>query len=115
MANTHMMHDGGGGSAAPKIEVSVDDITLIYQQIESILNEFESNVMPNVESLGNNDFYTSGKAQEAMEAFQDANEKVLEVFGHYNRAAILVIEVLEEMMGIDEQIALQIIEKLELV
>src|SRR5690625_1033651 len=114
MSKAHMMHDGGGGGAAPKIEVSVDDITLIYQQLESILNEFEMNIMPKVKSLGNNDFYTSGKAQDTMEAFQDANDRVLEIFGHYNSAAMLVVETLEEMMGIDEAIALQIIEKLEL-
>lgn len=112
MTKAHMIADGGGGAA--KIEISVDDITLIFKQIESILNEFETTIVPNIEQLKGCHFYTSGKAQKAMDVFQEANEKTMEVYTHYSRASTLVIETLNKMIEMDEAIAMQIFEGLDM-
>lgn len=104
----------GGGGVRAEINIDVDEITLIYQQIESILSEFDETIIPSIEKLKANDFYTSGKAKETMEAFPEANEKITEIYNHYARASLLVIETLTSMMEADRTIALEIIEKLEL-
>lgn len=107
-----VLMDGGGVRA--EINIDVDEITLIYQQIESILNEFEGTIIPSIEKLKTNDFYSSGKAKKAMDAFPEANEKITEIYNHYARASLLVIDTLTSMMEADRTIALEIIEKLEL-
>jgi len=111
MSKPHVMATGGGGT---QIQISVDEITLIYQQLESILTEFESNILPDIENLSACNFYQSGKAKKAMDAFPEANEKIMEIYTHYARASTLVIDTLNTMMEADETIAREIIEKLEL-
>lgn len=112
MANTHIQATGGG--SGPRIKVDVDEITFIYQQIESILIEFEENVLPNIEQLSELTFYEAGKAKETMDAYKEANAKILEIYQHYDRAATLVIDTLNKMMATDREIAMEIIEKLGL-
>ena len=109
MANAHLASTGGG---SVPINIEADEITSMYQQLESILIEFESNVLPNVEQLGDSQFYTAGKAKEAMDVYHEANTKVMEIYNHYERASMLVIETLNDMMEADAAIASQIIGKL---
>jgi len=111
MVNTYLASTGGG---AVPINIEADEITSMFQQLETILIEFETNVMPNVEELGDLEFYTAGKAKKAMDAYQDANAKVMEIHSHYKRASMLVIETLNEMMAADAMVAAQIIGKLRI-
>src|SRR5690625_527828 len=111
MANLHTLDAGGGGV---KININVDEITSIYQKMEAILVEFENNIFPADEQIGNLNFYEAGKAKKAMEVYKEANAKVTEIYNHYDRASTLVIDTLNQMMAADREIALQIIEKLEL-
>jgi mevalonate kinase len=106
-----MMHDGGGG--APKITVDPEEITTIHNQLQNIISELASKVEPNIMKLGELNFYTAGKAKEAMDAYADANEKIMELYDNYVRASTLVIDTLVKMVETDEEIAKQIFEKLE--
>lgn len=101
--------DGGGSSL---INISPDEITTIYQLLQGIITELETNAAPNIEKLGNLDYYQEGKAKKTMEVYAEANQKVMDLHDNYSRAATLVIDILNTMMQADETIAEQIIAKL---
>lgn len=103
----------GGGSAAGNITINPDEITSIYNQLQAIITELESNVTPNIKKLGEINYYEAGKAKEAMEVYAEANEKVMDLYDNYVRASTLVIDVLNKMIQTDEAVAQQIIAKLE--
>ncbi len=107
------MSKAQGGSGGQKIHVNPDEITTIYKQLEAIINELETNAMPNIQKLGSLNFYTEGKAMKAMEVYPEANQKVSDLLDHYIRAETLVIDILNTMMQADKEIAEQIIGKLE--
>lgn len=102
----------GGGGGGLYIHVNPDEITTIYQYLEDILVELETNAHPNIEKLGEINYYTAGKAMPTMEVYPEANEKIKDLYDNYSRAASLVVEILHSMMEADEAIAQQIIDKL---
>lgn len=99
----------GGGL----IQVNPDEIATIFNHLQKIITELKKNAEPNIQKLGNLDFYTEGKAMEAMKVYADANKKVLDLSDQYTRASTLVIDILNTMMKADKDIAEQIIAKLE--
>ncbi|MEH7118626.1 hypothetical protein V7128_14560 [Neobacillus vireti] len=101
--------DGGGSSF---ININPDEITTIYKLLQGIIMELETNAAPNIEKLGNLDYYQEGKAKKAMEVYAEANQKVMDLHDNYSRAANLVIDILNTMIQADEAIAEQIIAKL---
>ncbi|CDQ40390.1 MULTISPECIES: hypothetical protein [Virgibacillus] len=101
---------GGGGA---QINVHPDEITTIYNQLQAIIAELESSVTPNIQKLGEIDYYQAGKAKPAMEVYAEANEKLMDLYDNYVRASTLVIDVLNTMIETDQAIAEQIIAKLE--
>ncbi|WP_160724837.1 hypothetical protein [Bacillus sp. USDA818B3_A] len=101
--------DGGGSSL---ININPDEITTIFQLLQGIIIELETNAAPNIEKLGNLDYYQEGKAKKAMEVYAEANQKVMDLHDNYTRAATLVIDILNTMIQADEAIAEQIIAKL---
>ncbi|MDS9473270.1 hypothetical protein [Sporosarcina pasteurii] len=105
--------DNGGGGAAPLIEINPDEITTIYNHLQEIITELESNVVPNVEKIGELNYYTAGKAEKAMEVYAEANTKILELQDHYVRASTLVIDILNTMLQTDAEVAEKIIAKLK--
>ncbi|MGE6260575.1 hypothetical protein ACQKCU_22290 [Heyndrickxia sporothermodurans] len=111
MRETAMM-DGGGSSVL--INVNPDEITTIYNYLDEITKELETNASPNIEKLGSLNYYTEGKAKKAMEVYAEANKKVMELYDNYNRASTLVIDILNTMMKADRAIAEQIIAKLRI-
>lgn len=110
MSQAAMMHDGGGG--APRITVDPDEITTIYNYLQDIITELESQVEPNIIKLSELNFYTAGKAKEAMDAYADANEKIMDLYDNYVRISTIVVDILNKMIETDEAIAEQIIAKL---
>jgi len=102
--------DGGGSSLL--INVNPDEMTTIFTFLQAIITELETNAAPNIEKLGSLDYYTEGKAKKAMEVYAEANQKVMDLYDNYSRAAALVIDILNTMMQTDEAIAEQIIAKL---
>ncbi|WP_035445450.1 hypothetical protein [Bacillus sp. UNC41MFS5] len=102
--------DGGGTSLL--INVNPDEMTTIFTLLQAIITELETNAAPNIEKLGSIDYYTEGKAKKAMEVYAEANQKVMDLYDNYSRAAALVIDILNTMMQADEAIAEQIIAKL---
>ncbi|MCM3118338.1 hypothetical protein M3610_24305 [Neobacillus sp. MER 74] len=102
--------DGGGSSLL--INVNPDEMTTIFTFLQAIITELETNAAPNIEKLGSLDYYTEGKAKKAMEVYAEANQKVMDLYDNYSRAAALVIDILNTMMQADEAIAEQIIAKL---
>ncbi|QTN00539.1 MULTISPECIES: DUF5344 family protein [Bacillaceae] len=104
---------GSTGVGGAKINVNPDEITSIFNQLESIISELESNATPYIKKLGELDYYKAGKAKEAMEAYDEANEKFMDLYDNYVRASTLVIDVLNTMIETDQAIAEQIIAKLE--
>ncbi|MEN1967627.1 hypothetical protein WMZ97_06050 [Lentibacillus sp. N15] len=104
---------GAGAGAGVTIDISPDEITTIYNQLQDIITELESNTTPNIEKLGKLNFYKAGKAKESMEVFADANEKLNDLYENYVRASTLVIDVLNKMIEADQAVAEQIIAKLE--
>ncbi|MEN2768985.1 hypothetical protein [Ornithinibacillus xuwenensis] len=108
-----LIETAGTASGASNITINTDEITSIFNQLQAIITELESNVTPNIQRLGELDFYQDGKAKKAMEAYGEANEKMLDLYDNYLRASSLVIEVLNKMMATDQAVAEQIIAKLE--
>jgi len=102
--------DGGGSSLL--ININPDEMTTIFTFLQAIITELETNALPNIEKLGNIDYYTEGKAKKTMEVYAEANQKVIDLYDNYSRAATLVIDILNTMMQADEAIAEQIIAKL---
>ncbi|NMD71591.1 hypothetical protein HHO41_14910 [Bacillus sp. DNRA2] len=107
------MHKAHGGTGGAKILVNPDEITTIYNYLQEILTELKTNAEPNIQKLSNLDFYTDGKAMEVMKVYHEANEKVMDLSDQYIRASSLVIDILNTMMKADNEIAQQIIAKLE--
>jgi uncharacterized protein YukE len=112
MANPMVMSNGGGSSSL--INVNSDEMITIFNYLQEIITELESNVTPNTEKLGQIKYYSEGKAKKAMEVYADANAKVMDLQDNYVRAQTLVIDILNTMMEADAAIAQQIIAKLEL-
>lgn len=106
------IHNAGFGGTM--IKISTDEITNIYQKIQTILSEFENNIIPKVDLLSNLKYYQKGKANEAMNVYKQANKKVEEIYVHYNRASSLIVEILNQMIAADKKIANEIIKKLGL-
>lgn len=101
-----------GGWADP-ISIKADEITTIHNYLLSIVQELQTNAVPNIELLTQLDYYTAGKAKETVESSAEANERVLELLDHYDRISTLVIDSLQKMAEADKAIAAQIIAKLE--
>ncbi|AZU60155.1 hypothetical protein [Neobacillus mesonae] len=104
---------GEGGGSGLLININPDEITTIYKHLLAIITELENNAVPNIERLGNIDYYTEGKAQKTMAVYPEANRKVMDLYDNYSRAAALVVDILNTMIQTDENIAQQIIAKLE--
>lgn len=107
------MHKEFGGVGTGLISIDADEITTIYQYLEKILQELDTNARPKIEKLGNTQYYTAGKAMKAMKVYQQANKKIMDLYDNYSRAETLVIDTLNKMMQADKAIAEQIIAKLE--
>ncbi len=108
MANANM---GGGGSGT--IDINPDEMASIYNYLHKILSELENTAAANIKKLSGLDYYTAGKAKDAMKVYDEANEKIMELYDHYSRASALIVDVLNTMIELDENIAKQIIAKLE--
>lgn len=104
---------GGSGGGGIHINVQPDEITSVFNQLQAIITELESNVTPNIKKLGELNFYQAGKAKQAMGVYTEANEKFMDLYDNYVRASTLVIDVLNTMIETDQAIAEQIIAKLE--
>ncbi|MFB6468427.1 hypothetical protein ACE38V_16760 [Cytobacillus sp. Hz8] len=102
----------GDGGSELLINVNPDEITTVFKYLEKILTELESNAAPNIEKLGNLEFYTAGKAMTAMEVYPEANEKILDLYDNYFRASTLVLDILNTMITVDETLAKEVIAKL---
>jgi len=108
----HSAATGGGGGSSKLIYLNPDEMTNIFKYLDEILKELESNAAPNIEKLGNLNYYTEGKAKKTMEVYAEANQKVMELYDNYTRASTLVIDILNTMIQADAAIAEQIMAKL---
>ncbi|WP_066057185.1 hypothetical protein [Robertmurraya korlensis] len=108
----HKAIAGGGGGSSKLININPDEMTTIFKYLDGILKELESNAAPNIEKLGNLNYYTEGKAKKTMEVYAEANQKVMDLYDNYTRASTLVVDILNTMMEADAAIAEQIIAKL---
>lgn len=104
--------EGESSGSSLLINVNPDEMTTIYKALQEILTELETHAAPAIKKLSSTHFYTEGKAMKAMEVYPQANEKVMDLYNHYTRAASLVTEILNTMIETDEAIAEQIIAKL---
>ncbi|WP_026677560.1 hypothetical protein [Fictibacillus gelatini] len=111
MANA-VMGDGAGGSGV-LVDINPHEIATIVNYLRDIIKELETNAAPNIKKLGNIHFYTAGKAMRTMKVYDEANEKVLDLYDNYSRASSLVIDILNTMKKADAEIAERIIAKLE--
>ncbi|WP_099223942.1 hypothetical protein [Listeria costaricensis] len=103
-----------GPGAGSTIDINPDELTHIANELIAIADEFESIIKPAVKSLKSNKYLTEGAAKKAMDKVPKANERVLELEDHYNRASTLVFETLESMIQADEAIGQQIISALNI-
>jgi hypothetical protein len=101
------------GSSAASITIDPTEITSIYKALLAIMNDLESNALPAINKIKDSNFYKSGKAMEAIEAYPDANDKFMELQDHYTRISTLVVHTLEKMIETDQAIAAKIIDELE--
>lgn len=106
------MHKADGGGSSLLININPDEMTTIFTFLHDIITELETNAVPAIEKLGHIDYYTEGKAKKTMEVYAEANQKVMDLYDNYSRAAALVTDILNTMMQADEAIAEQIIAKL---
>ncbi|QXE02886.1 hypothetical protein [Terribacillus sp. DMT04] len=106
------MHASQGSSTA-SITIDPAEITSIYKALLAIMNDLESNALPAINKIKDSNFYKSGKAMKAIEAYPDANDKFMELQDHYARISTLVVHTLEKMIETDQAIAAKIIDELE--
>lgn len=102
----------GTGSRSGKIHMDPDELATIIKYLEAIFKELETNAVPNIQKLKNIEFYTAGKAKNAMQVYPQANEKVLDLKDHYIRSSSLVFDILDKMIKTDKDLAEQVIAKL---
>lgn len=96
------------------IEMRASEITTICNQLQRVITELETNAIDQIDKIENIQFYREGKAKATIEAYTSANKKIIEMLEHYQRAQTLIIDVLEQMMRTDQEIATKIIESLEM-
>lgn len=104
--------ESSGG--ASQIAINAIEVTNMANQLTKVLHEMEAHTLVAIQKIGKSNFYLEGKAKEAMDVQKQANEKVLEMYVHYQRAQTLVIQTLDEMIKKDGEIAEQIFNKLEI-
>lgn len=96
-----------------KIEIDPTEIINIGRQLEKITSELETNAMQKIYEIDATKFYLDGQALRTMNELTSANERIIEVYEHYQRAQILVLDILDEMMQKDQEIANKIFKELE--
>ncbi|WP_077306408.1 hypothetical protein [Terribacillus halophilus] len=99
--------------ASSTITINPEQMTDVYNRLLAIATELQTNAVPAIKEIMDVEFYTEGKAIDAIAAYPEANEKFLELVEHYNRISTLVNDTLTQMMQTDEYAAIRIIAALE--
>jgi len=103
----------GTGSSSEKIHVKADELSEVYKQLNTIVEDLDLHLNLYIKKIKSNTFYTFGEAKKTIDSLGDANEKFLELVDQYNRASTLVSFSLNEMMENDDAIAKRIIGNLQ--
>lgn len=112
MANVAMDGAGAGGGAAD-ILISVDEISDIFNRINKIILELEK-LGKSTESISSIKFYEDGKAKKALEVYDKANKKAMDLYDNYAQIAGLVAYTINAMKEQDESLGQEFYEKLDL-
>lgn len=112
MANVAMDGAGAGGGTAD-ISISVDEISTIYNKIQKINNELEK-LGKSTASIASITFYEEGKAKKALEVYEKANKKAMDLYDNYAQIANLVAHTINVMREQDESLGQEFFEKLDL-
>ncbi|AQY51740.1 hypothetical protein PWEIH_01220 [Listeria weihenstephanensis FSL R9-0317] len=112
MANVAMDGAGAGGGAAD-ISISVDEISEIFNRINKIILELEK-LGKSTESISAITFYEDGKAKKALEVYDKANKKAMDLYDNYAQIAGLVAYTINTMMEQDESLGQEFYTKLDL-
>lgn len=104
---------GSAGSTSEKIHVKADELTEVYNQLNTMFEDLNLHLNFYINKIKDNTFYTAGEAKETVDTLGEANEKFLELVDHYNRASTLITFSLNEMMENDEAVAERIIGNLK--
>lgn len=97
------MGDGGTGSSS-EIVMNYDEIEEIIRRFQSIYDIYTGVIETNANSLLDCQFYLEGEAMRVIEVYPKIVDKILELAKHYERAAVIVGNVREEMRKQDEEL-----------
>lgn len=89
-------------------------MTYIFRELEKIVNIMELKLKEAINSMNKIEFYNDGKAKKAVDTLKKANERFLELHGHYLRMCQSIEYTLETMMKTDKKMAEIITAKLGL-
>ncbi|MBC6310976.1 hypothetical protein HCJ66_15675, partial [Listeria sp. FSL L7-1582] len=81
MANVAMDGAGAGGGAAD-ISISVDEISTIYNKIQKMMTELDK-LDASTKAISSITFYKEGKAKKALEVYDKANKKAMDLYDNY--------------------------------
>ncbi|MBC2048267.1 hypothetical protein [Listeria booriae] len=112
MANVATDGAGAGGGAAD-ISISVDEISEIHNRIRKITLELEK-LGKSTESISSIKFYKDGKAKKALEVYDKANKKAMDLYDNYAQIANLVAYTIQAMVEQDESLGQEFYTKLDL-
>lgn len=82
-----------------------DELLDIYEELQDIVNEFTTIVLPASQQLAKTNFYVNGKAKDAVKALEKVTDKTNEIITHYGRAASLVTGTIEKVLETDQKMA----------
>ncbi|WP_430536009.1 hypothetical protein [Listeria rocourtiae] len=112
MANVATEGAGAGGGAAD-ISISVDEISAIHNKIQKISVELEK-LGESTKSIASIKFYEEGKAKKALEVYDKANKKAMDLYDNYAQIAGLVAYTINAMVEQDESLGQEFYTKLDL-
>lgn len=112
MAN-QMMEGAGAGGGAADISISVDEISAIFNKSNAIIVELE-NLNKTTDAIGKIKFYEDGEAKKALEIYDKANKKAMDLYDNYSQIAGLVAYTINTMMEQDQSLGQEFYTKLDL-
>lgn len=113
MHSQHSLSQIGGSTS--EININTEEMTDIFIYLENIINELEGCAIKEIEKLKDTNFYREGRAINAINEYANANEKIVELCVHYQRAQSLVMDILVKMAEKDEEIARHITKRLDMI
>lgn len=105
---------GSSKSSTPAIYMDPNEMVHIIKEMQGIAKEFQHTIAPALKKIEAIQYVEEGKAKKAMKHVPQANKRVLELQDHYERAATLIVTVVNAMIAADREVGEQITKSLNI-